>query len=71
MPKLTRQDWKKLRDDYHVAFSKMDPRLFELLLDKLDIPKSNPGSNPGNPDGVDEVDALMIRLARAEPPIRP
>ena len=73
MPLLTREDWETLRNRYHVAFWGMDPALFQLLLDKVYGPKSNPGSDPPHASGVDDADAMMIYLVRggAEPPIGP
>lgn len=68
MPKLTRQDWQMLRDNYQVAFLRMDPRLFNLLLDKVYGPESTSKSNPGE---LDDTDALMIYLAHVEPDIQP
>ena len=67
MPKLTRQDWELLRDQYHVAFSGMHEDLFILLLDKV-YGQNSPKNNPGE---LDNADALMIYLAHAEPPISP
>ena len=64
MPKLTRDDWGRLRE-FNVAFSGMSPRLFALLLEKIY------SGNPEDPDKIDEIDALMIYLAHAEPPIPP
>jgi hypothetical protein len=64
MPKLTRNDWKMLRNKHRAAFTGLTNDLFTLLLDKL-----YEGSK--DPDEVDEIDALMIYLARAEPPIPP
>ena len=64
MAKLNSEDWRLLRDQYGV-YSGLPDELFEILLEKIFYHvKSNPGD-------VDEVDALMIRLSRAEPPIRP
>ncbi len=63
MPKLTQQDWKKLKDEYKVAFSTMPADLFNKLLDKV-YTSANPGE-------LDDIDALMIYLARTEPPIQP
>jgi hypothetical protein len=68
MPKLTRQDWQMLRDNYQVAFLRMDPRLFNLLLDKVYGSESTSKNNPGE---LDDTDALMIFLARGEPDIQP
>lgn len=68
MPKLTRQDWEKLRNEYRVAFSRMHPDLFKLFLDKV---YGNPGSDSANPGDLDDIDAMMIYLARGEPPIQP
>lgn len=70
MPKITRQDWEMLRNRYHVAFSRMHPDLFKLLLEKVYSPKNNPGSDCANSGELDETDALMIYLAHAEPPTR-
>lgn len=77
MPKLTPQDWRKLKNTYMVAFRQWPDKLFEVLLRKVydskgvKVIKSNPGSNPVNRDGVDETDALMVYLSRGEPPIQP
>ncbi|MFQ6114909.1 MAG: hypothetical protein ACE5NG_12645 [bacterium] len=71
MSLLTRQDWEMLRNKYQVAFSRMHPDLFKLFLDKIYGPKSNPGGGSANPGKLDDIDAMMIYLARAEPPIRP
>jgi len=68
MPKITRDDWVALRDEYHVAFTRMKRDLFELFLKKI---YGNPGSGSSAPDKVDETDAMMIYLARGEPPIQP
>jgi len=70
MPKLTRGDWEKLKFDHKVTFRCMDENLFNLLLDKI-FAKSNPGSNLENPGDIDDIDALMVYLAHAEPPIPP
>jgi hypothetical protein len=66
MPKLTRSDWEKLRNEYHVAFSGMHQRLFSLLLEKVYA-----GEKEGNPGELDDIDALLIAAAHAEPPIPP
>lgn len=73
MPKLSREDWEDLRDVYGVAFRGMPSNLFTALLNKVYGPKSegNPGNNPGTTGELDEVDALMICLARSEPGIQP
>ncbi|MCW4043341.1 MAG: hypothetical protein NWE90_06425 [Candidatus Bathyarchaeota archaeon] len=65
MPKLTKNDWERLREEFNVAFSGMNPHLFALLLDKIY------SGNPEDPDEIDDIDALMIYLAHAEPPIPP
>lgn len=65
MPKLTREDWKKLRDKYKVAFKSLSPADFENLLDNA-YSAVNPGAAT-----VDYTDALMIGHIRAEPPIQP
>jgi hypothetical protein len=65
MPKLTRNDWERFREEFHVAFSGMNPHLFSLLLDIIY------SGNVEDPDEIDEIDALMIYLAHAEPPIPP
>jgi hypothetical protein len=62
MPKLAKQDWEKLKAD-KVAFSAMPQKLFKSLLDKVYA--------SGNTGEFDDTDALMIYLARAEPPIQP
>ena len=67
MALLTRKDWEKLRSEYHVAFSRMHPRLFKLFLDKM---FGNPGGDSSTGQ-LDDTDAMMIYLARAEPPIQP
>ncbi len=64
MPKLTREDWGLLRNKYHVAFITLNERLFELLLDRI-------YAGAKDPDQVDDIDALMVYLAHAEPPIPP
>jgi len=65
MPKLTRNDWERLREEFHVAFSGMNSHLFSLLLDIIY------SANAKDPDVIDDIDALMIYLAHAEPPIPP
>lgn len=72
MPLLKRQDWVKLRD-YRVAFTGMSQDLFELLLNKVYGPttKGNPANPTSNPGEADEIDALMMYCAHAEPPIPP
>lgn len=69
MPKLDKGDWVKLRDTYGVAFKKMPSHLFELLLNK--VYANNPGSGSANPDEDEKINALMVYLARGEPPIIP
>jgi hypothetical protein len=73
MPKLTREDWQKLRDHYGVAFTGMPSNLFTVLLDKVFgfQQKSNPGSVNPNPGELDDVDATMVCLAHSEPGIQP
>ena len=72
MPKLTRTDWETLRNIEKVAFTGMPTDLFELLLDKVYGPKSNPTSGSTNPGGTDKTDAMMIYLSHlTEPPITP
>lgn len=74
MPKLTRQDWRSLRDQHRAAFTRMSEDLFTALLDQVYgvAKEGNPGGNPGSTsEAVDEVDAMMICLARAEPGIQP
>jgi hypothetical protein len=74
MPKLTRRDWRNLRDQHGAAFTGMSEELFTALLDQVYGPakEGNPGDNPGSTsEVVDEVDAMMICLARAEPGIQP
>jgi hypothetical protein len=73
MPKLTREDWKKLRDEYHVAFRAWSPKAFKDLLDAAYGNEGETKSNPGNPgpESVDNTDALMISHVYAEPPIQP
>lgn len=66
MPKLTREDWETLKNKYHVAFSGMDKKLFQLLLDKVYAGEG--GSNPGE---LDDIDGLMVSLSHSEPPIPP
>jgi hypothetical protein len=63
----------KLRDDYGVAFAGMPKDLFDLLLAKVYGPETegNPGNSPSNPGHVDDVDAMMVYLSHAEPPIPP
>lgn len=68
MSKLKRSDWELLRYKYNVAFTKMKKEHFELLLNRL---FSNPGLDSGSGEEVDETDALMVYLARGEPPIQP
>jgi hypothetical protein len=65
MPKLTREDWRKLKE-YHVAFSGMDEELFSLLLRKVYA-----GEKESNPGALDAIDALMVSLSHSEPPIPP
>lgn len=68
MPKLTAQDWKKLRNNYKVAFRETPTQLFNLLLQKV-YAREKKSAKP------DSVDALLIHLAgskaRTEPPIPP
>ena len=73
MPVLKRQDWVKLREEYGVAFTGMRQDLFELLLNKVYGPEGegNPGNPTSNPGEADEVDALLMYCAHAEPPIPP
>ena len=73
MPKLTRQDWRNLRDQHGAAFTGMSDVLFTTLLDQVYGPEKegNPGNNPGSTGEVDEVDAMMVCLARSEPGIQP
>ena len=73
MPKLSEQDWRDLRDQHKAAFTGMAEDLFTVLLDKVYGPKreGNPGNDPGTTGELDEVDALMICLARSEPGIPP
>jgi len=77
MPKLTRQDWEKLRDEYHVAFRSWSSKAFKDLLDAAygneSEAKNNPGSYSANPGtaAIDNTDALMISHVYAEPPIQP
>lgn len=77
MPKLTREDWKKLRDGYHVAFSSWSSEDFEDLLNTVygneGETRGKPGSFSANPGSTttDDTDALMVSLVRAEPPIQP
>ena len=66
MPKLSRDDWRKLRKQYHVAFPGMDENLFNKLLDKVYA-----GESEGNPGDLDQIDALMVCLSHSEPPIPP
>ncbi|UCG91636.1 MAG: hypothetical protein JSV97_11240 [candidate division WOR-3 bacterium] len=63
MPKLTPEDWRKLREK-RVAFTGLSERIFELLLAKI-------YEGAKDPDQVDDTDALMVYLAHAEPPIPP
>lgn len=65
MPKLTRNDWERLREEFKVAFVGMKPELFTLLLDIIY------DRDLKDPDIIDNIDALMIYLAHAEPPIPP
>ncbi|OGC82182.1 MAG: hypothetical protein A2W07_03920 [candidate division Zixibacteria bacterium RBG_16_43_9] len=65
MPLLTRQDWETLRKE-EVAFERMQQKHFEKLLDKV---YGNPGSTARTE--LDDIDALMVYLARTEPPIPP
>jgi hypothetical protein len=77
MPKLTREDWTKLRDEYHVAFRSWSSKAFKDLLDAAygaeGESKGNPGSYSANPgtESVDNTDALMVSHVYAEPPIQP
>lgn len=73
MPKLTRKDWEKLRNGYHIAFTSWPQEAFNALLDTVygtEI-KSNPGTLSTNRRDVDDTDAMMISLVHAEPPIQP
>ena len=65
MSLLQRGDWVKLRDIHRVAFTGMPDDLFDLLMDKV-----FGGASEGKSD-LNEVDALMICLARSEPRIVP
>ncbi|KPL04482.1 MAG: hypothetical protein AMJ90_00630 [candidate division Zixibacteria bacterium SM23_73_2] len=71
MPKLTPEDWRKLRDEYHVAFTTWPKDVFESLLVKVCMPKISSGSSSSSQGEIDETDALMMRQAHAEPPIVP
>ena len=62
MPKLDEEDWRKFKKD-EVAFATMPKKLFDLLLKKVYAP-----TNPGQDENIDE---LMIYLARSEPRIQP
>jgi len=63
MPKLTKDDWVKLKAD-KVAFPTMPTNLFDSLLNKV-------YASPSSSGFFDDTDELMIYLARSEPPIQP
>lgn len=65
MSLLIREDWVKLRDIYGVAFTGMPDDLFESLMDNVF------GGASKERGKLDEVDAMMICLARSEPGIQP
>jgi hypothetical protein len=73
VPKLTREDWRNLRDQYGAAFTGLSDLMFTTLLDQVygPVKEGNPGTNPGSTGELDEVDAMMVCLARSEPGIQP
>jgi hypothetical protein len=64
MAKLRPEDWQRLRNTYKVAFQGWADENFQLLLDKVYGSASNSAD-------ADDTDALMIQMARTEPPIPP
>ena len=65
MSALLKEDWKNLRSTYKVAFTAMSDKEFQTLIDKV-------FANEPNVRGpVNEIDTMMITLARAEPGILP
>jgi len=71
MSLLTRKDWELLRDKYNVSFSRMHPDLFNLFMEKVYGTKDMDQGETSARGELDDTDAMMIYLARAEPPIRP
>ena len=64
MSLLQRGDWVKLRDIHRVAFTGMPDDLFKSLMDSV-----FDGSEKR--ETLDDVDAMLFCLARAEPGITP
>jgi len=64
MPRLRETDWKDLRKVHGAAFTYLSDKQFDLLLKNMyaGVPQTNQ---------IDETDALMMILARGEPPIQP
>jgi len=66
MSLLIKEDWKKLRDVYGVAFTGMPDDLFDVFLSNVfGVASEERGEE------VNEVDAMMFCLARSEPGIQP
>ena len=64
MSLLIREDWVKLRNQYKAAFTGMSDDMFNSLMD-------NVFGGSGERGPLNEVDAMMITLARSEPGIQP
>jgi len=68
MPRLTPDDWRKLRNRYGVAFRGWSKGAFEFLLQTVYRGERKSGK-------FDHIDAMMILIsgdkARTEPPIPP
>ena len=62
-PKLSKEDWWELKER-GVAFRSMDNTLFEKFLNAIYSIELERSKNPT------DIDALMIYLAHAEPPIQ-
>ena len=65
MSLLIQEDWEKLRNQYKVAFTGMPDDLFDSLMNNVF------GGASKERGELNEVDAMMICLARSEPGITP